>query len=332
MAADSALWQEVIETVALAPRELVQSAWQDWLKQEAPRFSRLGLGRRCAFDLSVKRPPRIMPQDDAPYQDPEVAAAYCAALVRTFRSRQSRHPFSEQQRRPELLSYRAPLYWCGKRVTGDLAYVDLRWAYWQIYSRATLDLIYDPSSGRATRGRIPFADCDDLSLVEHPLRRNAVVSRVHPARGSVLIHGLRHSTAATTFWSQPCLWAYVMDVLCAVSQDVRDRFQCFEVATDGYLVRAEQAPEVIWFLQREWGLDSRVKAEGGGEARGLHAFRCADMVRGQADGPALPAVDRGRLVPPPVRAALRRGRLAWQELAPRCSEAQGRTPQLSTGL
>jgi hypothetical protein len=306
MAATSALWAGAYAELDATPRQLVEKPWRDWLSDEAPRYPALALGTRCAYDLSQPRGerPRIMPACDAPRQGQEVAGAYSRALLREFRPHsRAWYPFTRQQRNLALLNWSAP-YWRSRiRPAGDLVVVDLRWAYWQIYSPTTLDLLYDPISGEIARGRIPFVGCDHPELCLDPVSRSSMVSRLNPGRPSSLRRGRPTSGPVPRFWRQPHLWAYVMDVLCAVAWDIRDRYPCWEVATDGYLLRAEDAEAAVAYIKESWLLEARVKP----------------AMNGPDGGGA--AVEHGRWISPEVRETLRCGRRRIAEAAPGWHEA-----------
>lgn len=174
---------------------------------------------------------------------------------------------------PSLLERRPPLYFDCPVASDHLVYVDLDRAYWQIYTRTTLDVVYD-GTRPPYPGVVTFLDAKRLG--EDKLVRNALLGMLRREWRSYLDHGHAGREKIGPWRRRPNLWGLVMDCLELVAWAARDGGASY-VHTDGYIfAHRDLAEEFIATAKDLYGLTASVRAEGDGEVWGLSSFRLGD--------------------------------------------------------
>lgn len=299
----TALLAEIEHRLAQKERVAVPE-WTRWLIEDSPSLPDLVMGNRCALE-----PPqhwrRWMPEEDFPYQPSELARGYLGEITRRqLPKRRLEHFLWRQRRDLELLDRRPPQFWTGGVHEGHFSYIDLDAAYWQIYRAATLDLIYDVSTGHASAGRVEWLEVDQPWWAGNKQARNSVVGICRAHRSLRLLNGCVHQQQRRGFFLQPHLWAWIQDTLGAIAAEAVDH-GALVVQTDGFILPSDRAREWQDHLSHRWNLTSRVQASGLGIVQGPVCWQVGD--RSATGRPARNPI-QPQFPPPPVREGLARNR------------------------
>jgi hypothetical protein len=242
--------------------------WLSWVSEDAPRIPSLVMCTRAALE-PPKRWRRWMPAEDLPYQATELAGVYLRAISRLqLPKRRPEHFLWRQRRDTDLLLRQPPRYWQGGAVEGELAYIDLDRAYWQIYSPATLDLIYEPDTGRASAGRVEWLESKEPWFRDDKQVRNYVVGKCRRRYSARVVGDAVNRVEGGNHWLQPHLWAWIQDTLGAVAAEAVLDFGACLAASDGVILPLERAEEWREHLASRWHLTSRWQARGWGVVQG----------------------------------------------------------------
>lgn len=213
----------------------------------------------------------------APYPVHSLARPYLAEITRAQLPKFTRpRPTIPDD---QLLERSAPLYFGGP-CSGELAYIDLTAAYWQLYRVASLDLDYD-GTGTPRQGQIKFLGSDEL--FPHKLLRNSIIGTVRAETVTESNYGTISVVPVGPKWRRPALWAWIMDMLEAIAWDVRVTFGAKMVQVDGYIVGADVAEQLVHHLRTAWGIESMTKSVGFGKLTSLGNWQIADEIRGHPE-------------------------------------------------
>lgn len=159
-------------------------------------------------------------------------------------------------------------------VSSDLAYVDLKSAYWTIVQVAGWDVEYMPGQffGR-------MSAMNDFPLAENKLSRNTLVSTASASHISMWTGQKIVSKHTGSTLRNPRITSLVADVLHGVAWDM-ERLGAIYVHTDGYIFPRHLARPAMRFLYEAWGLPARIKAEGPGLVKALGAYKVGESVSG----------------------------------------------------
>lgn len=194
-----------------------------------------------------------------PQVPPEVARDYLRAKYTEKR----RHTMAQFQSINEARS------WPAFAKTGfysDMAYVDLKAAYWSILSIIGWDVDYHPSRWLGKR-----SDNDDFPIPNHKVARNSLVSAglltpTHVWDGHDLLRIKAHSP-----YVNYSLWACVHDVLHSIAW-IAIKAGAVHIHTDGYIVPIKNADHLIEEIHR-WGLTAIIKDTGDAAIKGVGSYR-----------------------------------------------------------
>lgn len=240
-----------------------------WHDEDAvrPREHKLYLGSSGAcYDSCCRR--QICDEACYPWPRLSLLAPYLTAIAHGCDSRAIDHP--------DLLTRRPPLYF-DKPVFGELVYVDLRRAYWSIYSRTTLDVAYDGKRSPQV-GSITFDDIEELG--EDKLLRNALVGTLRREWTHGLDHGVPFREEVTPAKRRPNLWGLIMDCLEVVAVAMRHLGAVY-VHTDGFIFpHRDLAAYAIDWLWSHYHLIGEVRLAGEGAVWGLGRFAIGETVEG----------------------------------------------------
>jgi len=161
-----------------------------------------------------------------------------------------------------------PPYYSRNGRYWDMAYVDLRAAYYVLYTR-WWGLEYWPMRYlRPPMTTVPW----DEELATNKLARNALygllrgTTKVGYAKGGKLIHYPAYQ------YVYPQLALAVVDTLHAIASQVIRMWRAVYVHTDGYIVPAKLAPHMVVWLKEVWGLEARIDAIGDAHVRGVGIY------------------------------------------------------------
>ncbi len=232
-------------------------------------YDRLVLGTRSAYDVTHRR--KFVDREDWPLAAHELARPY---LRHIHTSQRTESPRAMAHRRVPwrtgalaMLDIPAPLYYPGVPVTGDLAYVDIDAAYFQLYECGTLDLDFDPVSVSIGYGRVDFLHRE--ALRESKALRNCIVGCTRATAVDEVRRGVHRRHRTYNPHLAPCLWGYLAHTLHAVMREAIERFGACYVHTDGMIVHRSKADAVLAWLREDWRLHARIVAQGPGRVTGI---------------------------------------------------------------
>ncbi|MCA1571031.1 MAG: hypothetical protein LC798_12060 [Chloroflexi bacterium] len=153
---------------------------------------------------------------------------------------------------------------------GDLTYVDIKAAYFQLYSPASLDLRFNPLRGVFGQGIIEFLRTDEMAGLKET--RNVVTGVMRATARTQYSSGEWKKVPTYNRFLAPELWGYLMHTLHAIAHEARQRFDVRYIATDGFIVPTSEADLLREFLAEDWGLETTVKCSGPGNVRAMGAY------------------------------------------------------------
>jgi hypothetical protein len=250
-----------------------------WRSREWESFDRLVLGNRTFSDMVGRT--KYIDSSVWPVTPTETARPYIrmiweeqCARRQTAKSRWmgfKRVPWSRETF--PMLKLNAPAFFAAPS-SGDLTYVDIKAAYFQLYSVASLDLRFNPQRGVFGQGIIEFLRADELATLKET--RNTITGVVRATSRKQCCHGKMEMVPTYNRFLAPELWGYLMHTLHAVALDLRERFDVRYIATDGYIVPSHEADLLREYLAEAWGLESTVKCSGPGSVWALGAYRLGE--------------------------------------------------------
>jgi hypothetical protein len=280
-------------------RRVLVTDWRQFRAEHLPRMTRVLIGRMAYTDVSdPAHSVRYIDVESWPYSPHELASVYLRRCVAASRARQAWASGAELGH----LRIPHPLYWHGGEVRGDLVYLDLRRAYWSIYSRVgRLDapLIVRPDSVSIGRGMIALPDADMWRST--PLGRDAVVGIARATRFMELHRGEPTIREGPSRVTAPRLWRLLALVLHGVAAEMV-ALGAVCVHTDGYILPATCLPAARACV-RSWGLEARVKGRGEGVVTGIGSYTVGGFASARL-GPPRPAISNLLDLSPGQRASL----------------------------
>lgn len=243
-------------------------------------YDRLVLGTRTISDMVGRT--KYIDSSVWPVTPTETARPY----IRMIWEEQCAHPKSSRskwmgyKRVPwsretfPLLNINPPLFF-DRPSHGEFTYVDIKAAYFQLYSPATLDLRFNPARGVFGQGLIEFLRTAELATLKET--RNTIIGVVRARSRMQCSHGKVSKVSTYNRFLAPELWGYLMHTLHAVAHDLLERFDVRYIATDGFIVPTGQAAALREFLAEEWGLETAVKGEGEGSVWALGAYKLGEL-------------------------------------------------------
>lgn len=181
-----------------------------------------------------------------------------------------------EARRHTLAQYRAineprsaPMY-CKIGVYPDMAYVDIKAAYWTIIKIVGWDVDYHPGRWIGKR-----SENEDFPIPDNKLARNCLVTAglmtpTHVWTGEKLKPFQGHNTLVNYD-----LWALAQDVLHALAT-IALKAGAVYVHTDGYIVPQHRTPALIEEISK-WGLRAGVKGQGDCEIYAMGCYKIGNF-------------------------------------------------------
>jgi hypothetical protein len=212
---------------------------------------------------------KIKWRTDIPWSNTEMAIGYIE-LCEMAADRKLTPKYNKYK---DLHDKRSTIFYTGK-YTGELAYIDMCHAYWQILYPTTIDMEYDPDQQEiGSQGKIPyikpdeFAQYKDTRLVMGSLY-NHRMSTYWDEEKQIVAHKIGNPTKMY----RPYNLAYIYDVMNAIATDVREHFPVCQWLTDAPIVPGKCADSVREFLKEEWEIETRLEARGEGVSRGTNSY------------------------------------------------------------
>jgi hypothetical protein len=281
---------DALEAALKTPVTLVD--WPSWWHSDEPAKHRLYLGGAgSCWDVCCER--RVVGHDS-----PQLLTGIRPYVRRIMRLQ----PAQRFLPHPHLLARHAPLYFDFPLQGEDLTYVDLRRAYWSIYTRCTLDVAYD-GLNPPDLGRTRFLAAEDYA--DERLFRNALLGSLRRKWRRGLDHGQPFRELVPSHDQRPNLWGLVMDCLELVAWEMR-RLGAIYVHTDGYVFAHRDIAEAAQVsLTEKFALESRLVITGAGIVTGLGRWTIGETIH----GPRVPPtpgrrIDTMQPVPPVLAGAL----------------------------
>lgn len=166
-----------------------------------------------------------------------------------------------------LFDARSPCHFTGP-ATGEMMYVDLVSAYYQIYKCLWLDTTYP----RGLYGRFPLYDVAE-KLKHWKAARNGVLGIV---RSRYLVGFRGHQRIEMSIKNKflsPGLWATVQDTLHWIAAEAIDKGAVY-VNTDGYLFPLDNSNVDAFFdVLTDHHLKYKIRAVGEGDVKAWNAYR-----------------------------------------------------------
>ena len=222
--------------------------------------------------------------------------------LRTCLERAGRRRLRRSKESLGLLALRPPRYWSGEHREAEWAYVDLVSAYPSIYSRVGLDPVFRPADGIVGLGHVEALEAERLPRETHRVVGGAIRS----TELRLWQHG-QLVTQDATRWSRtlsPELWGLLMVALSGIAVEAL-RCGAIEWDTDGGILPADRADELIERIQTRWGLESRVRVAGRGKVWGVKHWQIGEVATLQPKRRVLPPERSLALAPPRTMTLLR---------------------------
>lgn len=163
-----------------------------------------------------------------------------------------------------------PMYTEPGRYREDMAYLDLRSAYWSLVQTVGWDVDYFPGIIARRNG------VSDFPFGANRLARNSLVSLGLPSTGYLYKDG--RLIAVPHSWKVNIgLWTCIQDILHGIADDMIKRAGAVYVNTDGYIVPAH-ALDVAYGIADEWGLPLREKHRGRATVYGVGAYSIGEKI------------------------------------------------------
>ena len=158
--------------------------------------------------------------------------------------------------------------------TGELAYVDIKTAYWSILWPTTIDMRYDMNTQTIMGdGQIQYWYCDQFAMhrdTRHVLNTLFAYrkSRMWDPETRRLIQG----PMIKDRMYRPYNTGYIHDVMNAVVVEATQKFNILQWLTDAAILPLNQAEAFMEFLFEEWFLASRIKYFGEGTSNRIDMY------------------------------------------------------------
>lgn len=248
-------------------------------------YQLLTLGsNKTVFDVISKE--KFIDHSLWPVTESELARTYLHHIFQQQAPKAIEHNGMDSRRVPwskktfPLLEINPPIFFA-KQHTGDLAYIDIKSAYYQLYQHLTLDFSFNPDDHILSHGRIKFLDIDELK--NHKAIRNTMIGICRAKTVNQITYGKYFIRNTYNRWLAPELWGYLMYMLHAVARDIKQRFPVHYIHTDGYIINQEDTDAVQAFFMNEWGLQTTIKAQGHGTVHALGNYTIANVVAGASE-------------------------------------------------
>lgn len=173
-------------------------------------------------------------------------------------------------------------YYCKPRFDADLVYLDLKRAYFQIYSSvAAWDIRYRRGSYLAF-GHVEIPQESLLWLRENRSARNGLIGVAGARYCEICLPDGRTIKAPTFGRSNYQLALLVLDTLQSIMFETHVKFsaQIDYINTDGLICSPTVVDSILDFWRDRWGMVGCEKARGRGEIREIGAYRLGDTVSG----------------------------------------------------
>lgn len=163
-----------------------------------------------------------------------------------------------------------PLY-CAPVRRRNLAYVDIRSAYWQIVQPYNVDPLVAIGPGKVWQGRTPWKDPAVIEA-DREIRHRAI-GTLMSSGVEVWRRGVRQTLPVAGRFSNPSVAVLARGTLTAICRTARENFPIHAWLTDAAILDARAADELIGWLGATWGVEARTVALGLGTVWNVSSYR-----------------------------------------------------------
>jgi len=273
------------QRILRSDKQRVQFDYEEFFTSERYKdFERLAIGTMTVTDMKTKT--RYIDSSLWPYTEWELAREYLRWIFesqageRTKRVGWNRETF-------RMLKVHQPLFF-ERPERGELCYLDISSAYWQLYNCLTLDVYFNPWRKAFGLGQIRFL-CKDWLRAQRTVR-NALIGIVrskehyeyHPAartgKGVVRLKPGSPWVIRRTYnkFLAPELWGFIVFYLHQIAAFLHANYDIFYIHTDGYILPQPQARDAIEAVMDRFKVSLAVKAAGHGEVTGIGRWKIED--------------------------------------------------------
>jgi hypothetical protein len=206
-----------------------------------------------------------------PYAPSEIAVSY----IRLCEEQAGEILRTKYNKHKDLNRSRPTIYF-GGRYEGEIGYIDLKHAYWQILNPTTIDMEYIPDLQEiVSHGFISYIQPDEFGEWRAiRLILNSLFNYRELRLWDVEKRAIRHLFPPSSLY-RPFNYSYILDMMNAVFIDCMENFpgKIHQWLTDAPIVSGEYTERVKDFLWTEWALDSRIEAWGNGDSKATNVYR-----------------------------------------------------------
>lgn len=249
-------------------------SWHEWMHSpEAAKAKWAMVGSNTIWVAGKNGGTKYIPESHWPYSETELARPYMQACLDSAGAKSLRWSKDELP----LMGLRPPMFF-DKPAQGDLAHVDIRAAFWQIFSRWAFDVNYKPGRYFSV-GKVKFIEAEHIGNRHRELRL-AVGGVIRARRFVAMRYGTMLHMPSRPGMLAPRLWGATAHTLSHITADAISSFDCRYWHTDGGVFPGDQADRFAAYLMNTWGLESHVHRSERAVLQKFGAYKVGDKVAG----------------------------------------------------
>jgi hypothetical protein len=216
---------------------------------------------------------------------PYTPTDYAMAYLKLCQMSANRILTTDYNKKTDIIPTRLmPVHYFSGPASGELAYIDIKFAYWQILWPTTIDMHYNWRNQEIeSEGFIPYIRCDEFAKQKEI--RN-VMNTLYNKKDISIWNPETKKLERASWPSQlyrPYNMAYVYQVMHAIANDVKNHFHLLQWLTDAAIVPWFEKELIQEFLFEEWFIDSRLDLEGRGRSNTSNSYQIGDYETGGHD-------------------------------------------------
>lgn len=176
----------------------------------------------------------------------------------------------------------SPIFYFSGYAKCEMAYVDIKAAYWSILYPTTMDMEYDPINQEiSAEGTIGYYYCDQFEKSKRI--RQIIHSLFNYREMKTWEHEnrrIRRDYPPAELYRPYNVW-YIYDIMNAIITDAMNNgFIIYQWLTDAAIIPAHQAEPFMEFLFERWFLASRLKYIGDGVSNQFNMYKVGSKLSG----------------------------------------------------
>lgn len=246
------------------------------IKTSIPRFlndhhfiNNVTVGKYSVYDPVA----RVKYLTQIPYTVTDCAKAYIE--ICEFLSGKKLKPEYNKFKDKIPANYKIGIKYFSSYHKGDLAYIDIKAAYWSILWPTTIDMRYDTQKQEIeSEGTITYWHCDQFMMQKHV--RNVMNTLFNYRSRNLWYWDERRIRQGKPYMDRlyrPYNLAYILDVMNAIITEVKEKFTLYQWLTDAAIVPANQADALIEYLHEEWFLTGKIDDIGPGTSNRVDVYK-----------------------------------------------------------